>query len=310
MKRVSVVIPIYNREKLLLRTLRSVALQTYRPLEIILVDNGSTDSSLEVCREFCCKNKGDGLTITCIQEHRKGANRARNRGLEAASGEYISFYDSDDEMLPDRIETAVRELEQGELDVVFFPSFLCLENEICHVKKTRYTLYPEDQILMSSIATQNMIGSTLFIKEIGGWNEQLQRWQDWELGVRILISQPRARWIKNRAFDKVHIHSESITGTGFSHSYPFLLEAIHCVYQTLTRHKKEQTRALRMLYFRQIQLAALCHKEGNKDLATQTLKDAIGRYPITSLQKIICKILYCYISIGGRGAWKVARLLF
>lgn len=310
MKRVSVIIPVYNREKLLLRTLRSVVSQTYRPLEIILIENGSTDSSLKICREFCCKNEGDGLTITCIQEPHKGANRARNKGLQMANGEYISFYDSDDEMLPDRIETAVRELEKGELDVVFFSSFLCLENGICQIKKTRYTLYPEDQILMSSIATQNMIGRTQFIKEIGGWNEQLQRWQDWELGVRILVSQPRARWIKNRAFDRVHIHSESITGSGFSHSYPFLLEAIHCVYQTLLQNKKKPTRALRMLYFRHIQLAALCHKEGKKELATQALKDAIGRYPVTSLQKMICKILYCYILIGGRGAWKVARLLF
>ena len=82
MKRVSIIIPYYNRERLLERTLQSVKRQTYRPVEIILVDNASTDHSVAVARRFK-EEAEDGMTVHLMRENTPGAAAARNCGLQA-----------------------------------------------------------------------------------------------------------------------------------------------------------------------------------------------------------------------------------
>ena len=106
MKRVSIIIPYYNRERLLERTLRSVKRQTYRPVEIILVDNASTDHSAAVARRFK-EEAEDGMTVHLLRENTPGAAAARNCGLRAAQGEYVYFFDSDDELSEDFLVLAM-----------------------------------------------------------------------------------------------------------------------------------------------------------------------------------------------------------
>ena len=90
--KISVIIPIYNVEKYLKRCLDSVINQTYKNLEIILVDDGSTDSSGRICDEYAAKDK----RIVIIHKENGGISDARNKGLDICTGEYISFIDSDD----------------------------------------------------------------------------------------------------------------------------------------------------------------------------------------------------------------------
>ncbi len=99
-KKISVIIPVYNVEKYLKRCLNSIASQTYRNLEIILVNDGSTDGSLELCREF---QKEHPDTIV-IDQKNGGLSAARNAGLKASSGDYIAFLDSDDWVTSDAYE--------------------------------------------------------------------------------------------------------------------------------------------------------------------------------------------------------------
>ncbi|MBP1744960.1 MAG: epsJ 2, partial [Firmicutes bacterium] len=87
MVRVSVVIPVYNVEKYLDEGIESVRRQTLEDIEIILVNDGSTDGSLRICREHAAKDS----RITVIDKPNGGVSTARNAGLEAASGEYIGF---------------------------------------------------------------------------------------------------------------------------------------------------------------------------------------------------------------------------
>ena len=100
----TIVIPVYNREKIVSATLNCVAAQTYRPLNLILVDNNSTDTSLQVLREFMEANQAPDFRITVLQETTPGACAARNCGLMAAKSEWIMFFDSDDLMTPDYVE--------------------------------------------------------------------------------------------------------------------------------------------------------------------------------------------------------------
>lgn len=113
---VSVIIPVYNVERFLRECLDSVICQTYRELEIILVDDGSWDGSGQICDEYAEKDK----RITVIKKRNGGVGAARNRGLQAARGKYIYFLDSDDYIVPDAISLLVEAMEDSASDFAVF----------------------------------------------------------------------------------------------------------------------------------------------------------------------------------------------
>mgnify|MGYP003228124972 FL=1 len=100
----SVVIPTYNREKTIERCIRSVTGQTYQPYEIIAVDDGSSDRTIDVLEKIGCSY------LKIITQNHKGAQAARNAGIMAATGDYIAFLDSDDEWIQNKLELQVQEL--------------------------------------------------------------------------------------------------------------------------------------------------------------------------------------------------------
>ncbi|MBR7088965.1 MAG: glycosyltransferase family 2 protein [Lachnospiraceae bacterium] len=104
---VSVIIPVFNNIKTLKRCVDSVISQTYKDLEIILVDNGSTDSSEALCEKYL---KADDRVIL-LHEKNEGVSSARNQGIKIAGGEYITFIDADDHILPEYIEKLVAAFE-------------------------------------------------------------------------------------------------------------------------------------------------------------------------------------------------------
>lgn len=110
----SVIIPVHNSEKYLKRCLNSVLHQTFHDMEIIAVDNGSTDTSLEILRSFA---DADGR-IKIISQENRGPSGARNAGLEVATGRWISFIDSDDELHLEMYETLFS--HYGEEDALYF----------------------------------------------------------------------------------------------------------------------------------------------------------------------------------------------
>ena len=89
---ISIIIPIYNAQRYLSRCLQSIISQTHHNFEVILVDDGSTDCSFEICKEFANKDK----RITVVTQTNSGASSARNKGFEFAKGEWITFIDADD----------------------------------------------------------------------------------------------------------------------------------------------------------------------------------------------------------------------
>ncbi|MBO9659300.1 MAG: glycosyltransferase [Chitinophagaceae bacterium] len=111
---VSVIIPCYNTEKYVADTIRSVLAQTYPSIEIIVVDDGSKDSSPEVIRSFA----GDGR-IKILSQPNSGVSAARNNGLKNAKGVYVAFLDADDWMYPTNIEEKVKILQQFTADVAY-----------------------------------------------------------------------------------------------------------------------------------------------------------------------------------------------
>lgn len=108
----SVIVPIYNREMTLSRCIASIVNQTFQELEIILVNDGSTDQSLEICNRFASENEN----IIVIDKQNSGAQASRFEGLKQATGTYIAFVDSDDWIAPDYFERLWQLL--GDADIV------------------------------------------------------------------------------------------------------------------------------------------------------------------------------------------------
>ncbi len=113
---VSVILPFYNGEKYLKQCLDSVTGQTLKEIEIICVDDGSSDRTLEMLQAYEKKDE----RIKVLHQENAGAGAARNRGLAAASGKYLSFLDSDDFFEPDMLESAAAKLEEDQADFVVF----------------------------------------------------------------------------------------------------------------------------------------------------------------------------------------------
>ena len=114
--KVSVIIPVYNVQDYLRECLDSILNQTLKELELICVDDGSTDKSLEILREY---EKKDNRVIVLTQ-HNKGAGAARNKGLEIARGEYLSFLDSDDFFATGMLEESYRKCKKENAEVCVY----------------------------------------------------------------------------------------------------------------------------------------------------------------------------------------------
>ena len=116
MKKVSVIVPVYNVERYLPRCLDSIVEQTYKNIEIICVNDGSPDGSAEILARY---EKNDERVIVINQEN-GGLSSARNTGIKAATGEYIVFVDSDDWIDIETIETAVNTAERDNVEMVLW----------------------------------------------------------------------------------------------------------------------------------------------------------------------------------------------
>lgn len=112
--KVSVIVPVYNAEKYLSRTIEYLKKQTLKEIEIILVDDGSTDSSPAICDEACKSDE----RIKCIHKRNAGVSAARNDGIQAAQGEYLMFCDADDIPSTHMAEKLLHKIESEHADIV------------------------------------------------------------------------------------------------------------------------------------------------------------------------------------------------
>lgn len=197
---VSVVVPTYNRAETLPRAIDSALAQTVDDLEIVVVDDGSTDRTQEILEGY-----GTDRLRTITHETNRGANIARNTGIEHAEGEYVAFLDSDDEWRPTKLERQLELLEGRSNEwvaaycdfTVETPgsagSLLSLAARVLALADDEGRMEGGEELL-GDILADNIhpgAGSTLLVRtdvvrEIGGFDEDLERFQDPEIVVRIL----------------------------------------------------------------------------------------------------------------------------
>ena len=155
-KKISVIIPIYNVEKYLKRCVDSVLSQTYKNLEVILVDDGSPDNCPSICDEYAQRDS----RVTALHKKNGGLSSARNVALDCLTGDYVTFVDSDDWIAPDYYEYCVRLIEKTQADVVQIDYTLATDTKI-HKKnpQEKVTTYNGKEILQHYMTTTTTTGS-------------------------------------------------------------------------------------------------------------------------------------------------------
>ena len=204
----SVVIPCFNVEDYLEECLDSALAQTYRPIEIIAVDNNSTDRTREILMQYREKHPE---IIQIVEEVKQGAPAARNRGLHLAMGEWVQFLDADDLILPDKIAGQMKVINRKKkCSIILSP--------ICEVdlnEKYHKRAFENEDLWIGLI--EGRLGTTsswLWEKEevlqAGGWVESLTCNQEYELLFRILtnggtvsFNQDRHTFIRERPYGAI-----------------------------------------------------------------------------------------------------------
>ena len=160
----TVIVPIYNSEKYLKRCVESIQEQTYSDLEILLIDDGSTDNSLQICNELA---EHDNRLVVIHQEN-KGVSAARNNGLNSATGEYITFVDSDDSIEEDMYELLMSELIKYNADMAHC-GYKRIENDTVKDVNGTHEIY----IQTNAETINNMLSGKLY--NCGLWNKVFKR---------------------------------------------------------------------------------------------------------------------------------------
>ena len=187
---VSVILPTYNRAPTLARAIRSVLNQSYRNLELLVIDDASTDHTEEVVASI-----EDSRLRYIRRPQNGGAAAARNTGLAVAHGELVAFQDSDDEWLLGKLERQVATLMAPPA-----PAALCVSSYLVHHESESGAVrgfflgasnmtYPNDlrrQVLINFFfGTVAWLARTDIVRAAGGFDEMMRCWEDWELALRI-----------------------------------------------------------------------------------------------------------------------------
>jgi len=292
----SIIVPYKNRATLLPRTLKSLANQHFRPVEVLLVDNGSSDDSPLLCEEFKKKAACADFRVRLLSCPTGGVCRARNCGLAAAVGEYAYFFDSDDEMSP-RFLQDVQAVLSEKPEVVAARTTMVFENGAKKVRKVYKNSGVSDQILTAMLSTQSFVVKRDFLQRIGGWNEALPKWNDWELGVRMLCARPAMKWLSG-TYHLIYQHPDSLTGRSLADTYALIRPALVAVSALSSLSPMD----IRALNYRKTALAAqLARAEKSAEAK------ALWQEVTSCGRDTLLRFLYIYTLWGGRGGWWLFR---
>lgn len=183
---ISVVIPTHNRSTLLSRALESVLNQTFKDVEIIIVSDGSTDNTDEIVGDY--QKKHGNIKFIEINPG-KGANNARNKGIEASKGDYIAFLDDDDEWEPEKLEYQMNVFNSDDSVGLVYTGI-----KVIYVKEdiTYYSMSGYKGDLSKEILLKNVIGATpsvmvrkAVLEKSGYFDYDMPAKQDYDLWIRI-----------------------------------------------------------------------------------------------------------------------------
>ena len=302
----SIIVPVYNRAELVCRTLNSIAAQSLRPLNLIIVDNNSTDNTLEVLHKWKGHNESTDFVITILQEPQAGACAARNRGLDAVTTPYVMFFDSDDTMISTHVKSALRAFQADKtLDIVGWDINLHMLDNTIASKRFIDSNVLFNHIFHASFSTQRYAIKTDLIRRLGGWNNNIAGWNDYELGVRIALASPRIKKLTEGVGIDVYSQASSITGTDFSSTPSKWENSLDSCEATLRQAQKFD--AIKWIETRRAILAGMYRKEGNSADSTRLISQVLSR-ATNWRQRVFYSFACRFIAAGGRGMAILAKM--
>lgn len=308
---VSVVVPVFNRQDLVIRCLDSIFAQTYRPIDLIIVDNNSTDNTVPAVKEWMKTHNDSDFRISLLEETFPGAAAARQRGLEAVKTDKILFFDSDDIMHDDLVQRAIYEFHgAGDPDVVLWNGRIIYPDKNVKLLKTKPGNFFRQHIVHSIFRTQGYMAKTDFIRKCGGWNNNMRVWDDYELGWRICLNHPVISLI-NKELVTIFHQEQSITGSNFHEKagqWEKALDEIENMVNLSKENPCAKKRLTAWIDYRRMILAANYLKEGKRDIAANLMNRTLRNSSLSASDKLLLKLLYHYTSCGGRGAYILWKL--
>jgi glycosyltransferase involved in cell wall biosynthesis len=215
---ISVVISTYNRKDKLSRAIVSVQSQTFKDIEIIVVDNASTDGTLELIKTI------DDRRISYIRHDRNlGGSVARNTGIRAAQAQYIALLDDDDQWLPEKLERQLKKMQESKPSVgLVYVGTEIFDEKAQRLRTLHHPFYQGDvykRLLLGTIL--GSASSVLVRKEcfdrVGAFDDQLTSCQDWEMWLRIAKEYEFA-YVKD-ILARINMHGKQIS-TNFAALIP------------------------------------------------------------------------------------------
>ncbi|MBR5030086.1 MAG: glycosyltransferase, partial [Muribaculaceae bacterium] len=303
-------IPVYNRANIVRRTLNTVLEQTYRPIQLILVDNFSTDDTSVVLNQFKIDNNSPDFEIIVTQEKMRTASAARNRGRQFATGDYLMFFDSDDLMDRRLVQKYVSAFESAPQTVDIVISRRNMVNEFG--EKKAMPIFKKDlianHILHSVLATQAFCARHDFIRNIE-WNNSILQWDDFEYGLRLLLAKPVVGYLEGKPrVDVIYGGKDSITGTSFSACHGKWEIALHYMNLDIANSSlKNKKRYSDLLSYRLLDLAAHYHREGHPEFAKPACQKAYSKLNDKWIYRKTMPWLFKRIVAGKRGSARIAR---
>jgi glycosyltransferase involved in cell wall biosynthesis len=181
---VSVIIPAYNRERTIAKAIQSVQSQTYTEWEAIIVDDGSTDATSKIVRRMAEQDNRIRLLRHSVN---RGAQAARNTGIKAAKGTWVSFLDSDDEWLPNSLIVRLERALTDKVAVVHSGGYILMSGK--ELKPYRVT-QPSGKVYNTLLANENPMFQALLvskraIERIGYLDEKIVSFQEWDTYIRL-----------------------------------------------------------------------------------------------------------------------------
>ena len=248
---VSIIIPVYNVLPYLKESLDSAVNQTYKDLEIIIVDDGSTDGSASVCDSY----KTDPR-VKVVHQENKGLSGARNTGLDLAAGDYIYFLDADDAILPEMIQTMVDGIEKSGTDVSVCGYNAVNSKGILAGKKAKrfqsFRIYEEETVTKEDVI-KNIIGKYRSCV----WNK-LYRKEIWD----------NIRFPEGHVFEDVWVLPEVLDVTG----------RIHLIPQSLVLYRKRPDSITAKVSLEKIKESIFARKNLEERLKKYLLKEPENCY--------------------------------
>lgn len=179
-EKVSVIIPTYNRKNIVLKSLKSVINQTYKNIEIIIVDDGSTDGTKDTIESYIIKNKINNIKY--YYQENSGVSEARNNGVIHSTGSIICFLDSDDEWKETKLEYQMFLLENNENISFVVSNENPIKKEIAEISYLKF----RDLLYKNVVNTSTVLVRKNVLEDVGLFNTKQRYSEDYNLWLRIL----------------------------------------------------------------------------------------------------------------------------